>query len=114
MKSKTAELCRLDPKVFKSLCLWINLLINELSLNIIGRQYWPPESLVEQAGGWFEDGLGNIDVTTLLDNFFVYQLGKFCCLVVLWTVQLVSLFGSAVILKHFLQCLTNIDGLESG
>jgi len=72
MESKACELCWLNTKIFESLRRWVNLLVNELSLNFIGRKDGPPESLVEKTSDRFEDTFWKVDVSSMLDDFFVY------------------------------------------
>lgn len=79
VECKAAQFSWLHSKVLECLRGWINPLINEFSLNLIGRDDRPPESFVQEASGWLQDGFGEVDVTTVLDDFLVNQLGDLSC-----------------------------------
>lgn len=90
----------------------VNHLVNELALHLVGGQGVPPQELVGVVREGLEESLGDVDVTALLDDFTVDQLGDFGGGVVLGAVQLEGLAGGAVIMQHSLQSGTDINGLE--
>lgn len=102
----------LHAQVLEGLGCRVNHLVHELALHLIGGQGVPPQELVHVVGEGLEDGLGDVDVTALLDDFTVDQLGDLGGGVVLGTVQLEGLAGGAVIVQHTLQSGTDIDGLD--
>ena len=112
MESQVAKLSRLDSKVLECLCLFVNDLVNEFSFNLISGHSVPPEELVEVVGHWFQQALGNIDMTAMFDDFLVYEFGDLGSGVVLWTVQFIGLRSGIVVLEHDLQGPTDINGLE--
>ena len=99
-------------QVLEGLGCRVNHLVNELALHLVGGQGVPPQELVDVVGVGLEEGLRDVDVTALLDDFTVDQLGDFGGGVVLGAVQLEGLSGSAVIVQHSLQSGTDINGLE--
>ena len=100
-----------NAEVLEGLRCGVDHLVDELTLNLIGRHGVPPEELVEVVSQGLQDGLGEVDVAALLDDFTVNQLGDLRSRVVLGTVQLVSLTGGGVVVQHSLKTLTNVDGL---
>lgn len=112
MKSQAAELGWLNSKVAESLRRWINLLVDKFALDFVGGQDRPPESLVQDLGNWLNDLFRNIDVSAVLDDLLVYKLGNFSCRIILWTVEFKGLRCGAVILKHLLKSLTDVDCLQ--
>jgi hypothetical protein len=113
MECETCELGWFNSKILEGLGSWIDFLVNELALNLVGGENGPPESLVQEAGCRLENTLGEVDVAAVLDDFLINQLGDLCCRVVGWAVQLVGLGCGAVILEHDLQRLTHINSLVS-
>jgi len=112
MKRQTAQLRRLNPQILERLRCRINLLVNELPLYLISGQDRPPERLVQKTSNRLQDRLGEIDMSAVLDDFTVYQLGDLGGGVVLGPVQLICLRGSGVILEHFLEGFTNVDCVD--
>lgn len=104
--------CLLHAQVLERLRLGVNDLVNKLALDLIGRQGVPPEVLVNVVGERFEEGLGNVDVAALLDDFAVDQFGNLGGGIVLGTVQLEGLTSSAVVVQHTLEGATDINGLD--
>lgn len=97
MEGKVADLSRLDSKILECLRIRVDLLVNELPLHLIGTDGGPPEELVEIIGHWLQQGLGNVDVTAVLDDLTVNKLGNLRGGVVLRAVELKSLPSSSVI-----------------
>ena len=100
-----------NAEVLEGLRCGVDHLVDELTLNLIGGHGVPPEELVEVVSQGLQDGLGEVDVAALLDDFTVNQLGDLRSRVVLRTVQLVSLTGGGVVVQHSLKTLTNVDRL---
>lgn len=107
-----ANLTRLNAKVLEGLCSLINNLVVELTLNLISRANGPPKNLVEQSSHGLQDGLGDVNVSPLLEDFPVNQLRDFSCRVVLGAVELKGLGYGVVIVEDLLQSLANIDNLN--
>lgn len=99
-------------EILEGLRRGVNLLVDELALDLIGRHGVPPEVLVEVVGEGFEDGLGDVYVGALLDDFTVHQLGDLRGGVVLRTVELEGLANGAVVVQHLLKGSTDVNGLE--
>lgn len=99
-------------EILEGLGLGVDLLVDELALHLVGGHGVPPEVLVEVVGEGLENGLGDVDVSALLDDFTVHQLGDLRGGVVLGTVELESLTNRAVIVQHLLEGSTDVNGLE--
>lgn len=112
MEQQAADISWLNSEILKGLGRGVNLLIDKFPFDLVGRGDRPPEGLVEDTRNWLEDGLWNVDVSAVLDNFLVHHLGNLSSRIVLGTVEFVSLRSSAIVLEHFLKGLANIDGLE--
>lgn len=104
-----ADLAGLDTEVLERLSLLIDYLINVLHLDLLCRQHWPPEKLVENPGSRLEDLPRNVDVSPLGENLLVDHLGDLGSGVLLGSVQLIDLRGSGVVVKHQLKSVTNVD-----
>ena len=102
----------LHTQVFEGLGFWVDHLVDELALDLVGRQGVPPQVLVDVVGEGLEEGLGDVDVAALLDDFAVDQLGNLGGGVVLGAVKLVGLTGGAVVVQHALERATDINGLD--
>lgn len=102
----------LHAEVLEGLGCRVDDLVDELALHLVGGQSVPPQGLIDVVGEGLEKSLGDVDVTALLDDFTVDQLGDLGGGVVLGTVQLEGLAGSAVIVQHALQSGTDINGLD--
>lgn len=72
----------------------------------------PPENLVENLGDRLEDGLGDVEVTSLLVNLLVDHVGDLLHGVLLRSVELKSLSGRAVVVEDLLEGGTDIDRLH--
>lgn len=101
----------LHAEILERLGLRVNDLVHELTLNLIGGQGVPPEGLVQDTSDGLENGLGNVDVSTLLEDFLVHKLSDLGHAVLLRSVQLVGLASSGVVVKQLLESGTNINGL---
>lgn len=102
----------LHAQVLEGLGIRVDDLVEELALHLIGGQGVPPQELVDVVGEGLEEGLGDVNVTALLDDFTVDQLGDLGGGVVLGAVQLEGLTGGAVVVQHALQSGTDINGLD--
>lgn len=102
----------LHAEVLEGLGCRVDDLVDELALHLVGGQSVPPQGLVDVVGEGLEKSLGDVDVTALLDDFTVDQLGDLGGGVVLGAVQLEGLAGGAVIVQHALQSGTDINGLD--
>ena len=111
MESKLAQLSRLNAKVLERLGRRVNVLVHELPLNLVGGHDRPPEVLVQVVSHGLEHGLGQVDVTSVLDDFAVHQLRNLSRRVVLGSVELVSLSHGAVVVQHMLKSSANVGGL---
>lgn len=109
---EVGNVARFDTKVLECLGLRIDDLINELALDLIGRQRVPPKSLVKHTGDGLENSLWNVEMSPLLKDFLVYHLGDLCHAILLGTVELKGLAGSRVVVQHLLKCHTDINGLH--
>lgn len=112
MEGKVADLRRLNAQVLEGLGSWVDLLVNELPLNLIRTSDWPPDELVEVVGCRLQDKLRNVDMTTVLNDLAVHELGDFSSRVVLWPVQLESLRCGVVVIQHKFKSVGNIDNLQ--
>lgn len=109
MVSPLADVGGLNVQILESLGRLVNYLVVELALNLVGRHDVPPQSLIDDGSRRLEDGFGHVDVSALLEDLTVNQLGDFSHGVLLGTVKLESLGGSVVVPEHLLQSLTDID-----
>lgn len=112
MEGQGAELDRLNVEVLERLGVGVDHLVDELTLHLVGGDGGPPEELVQVVRQRLEDGLGHVDVTAVLDDFAVDQLGNLGGGVVLGAVQLEGLTDGAVVVQHALQSSTDINGLS--
>ena len=112
VESQVSKVSWLNAEVLEGLCVWIDDLVQELTLNLVTRKNWPPKSLVEEGGSWLKNSLWHVDVSAVLVDFLVNQLSNLGCGVVLWAVKLVCLGSSAVILNHLLQSSSDINGVN--
>lgn len=112
MESQVSKVSWLDAEVLEGLRIWIDDLIQELTLNLVTGKDRPPKSLVKESGSWLEDSLWHVDVSAVLVDFLVDQLSDLGCGIVLWSVELVCLRGSVVVLEHFLQSVSDINGMH--
>ena len=101
----------LHAQVLEGLGCGVDLLVEELAFHLVSGHGVPPEILVEVVGEGLEDGFGEVDVTALLDDFAVDQLGDLGGRVVLGSVQLECLTGGSVVVQHALQSGSDVDGL---
>lgn len=62
---------RLDIQILECLGLGIDDLVQVLALDKILREGVPPEQLVHDLGDRLQDGLGDVDVGSLLEDFLV-------------------------------------------
>lgn len=99
-------------EILEGLGRGVDLLVNELALDLVGGHGVPPEVFVEVVGEGLEEGLGNVNVGALLDDFTVDQLGNLRGGVVLGTVELEGLTNGAVIVQHLLKGGTDVNGLK--
>ena len=113
MEGEVAQLSRLNSKILEGLGRLVNLLVYEFPLNLVGRYDRPPEVLVKVVSHGLENRLGQIQVTTVLDDFTVHKLRNLGHGVVLRAVELVGLTYSAVIVQHMLKSRTDIRGLDT-
>lgn len=111
MEGQSAEVDRLNVEILERLGVGVDHLVDELTLHLVGGDGGPPEVLVQVVSQRLEDGLGHVDVTAVLDNFAVDQLGNLGGGVVLGTVQLEGLTDGAVVVQHALQSSTDINSL---
>ena len=93
--------------------LWINHLVDELSLNLIRRDHGPPNK-VKCPSKCLEDGPWKVNVAALLDDFFIHKVGNILHGVHLWPVKLERLSGSRVIVHQGFQAFCNIKNLQVG
>lgn len=112
MESKLAELSGLNPEILERLGRRVNLLVHEFPLNLVGRHDRPPEVLVQVVSHRLEHGLGQVDVTTVLDDFPVHQSGNLSHRVVLGSVELIRLSHCGVVVQHVLESSANVGGLN--
>lgn len=106
-----AELSRLNVQILERLGGRVNVLINELTLNLISRKSRPPQVFVEVVSSGLKNGLRNVDVAAMLDDFLVDNLGDLSSRVLLGTVKLECLRRGIVIVQHALKSSSDIDGL---
>lgn len=111
MESEVGQLRRLNSKILERLRRRVDLLVDKLALDLVGRHGVPPDQLVEVVGSGLQQELGHIEVAAILDDLAVNQLGDFRHRVVLRAVQLESLASGSVIMQHALKSGTDIEGL---
>lgn len=78
MKSVILQFAWLYVQVFECLRLPVNDLVKKFPFNFIRRGRLPPERAIEKLCYWFHYGFWNVDVSTLFENFSVYELGDLC------------------------------------
>lgn len=96
--SESADLSGLNVQIFEGLGRGINLLINELTLNLISGKSGPPKVLVEVVSGRLQDDLWDVDMATVLNDFLVDELSDFGSRVLFWTVEFECLSSGVVII----------------
>merc|ERR1712054_320865 len=109
---KVSNVAGHNVQILKGLGLGVNDLVQELALDLVGRDRPPVEVLVEETSHGFQDGLGDVDVTALLVDLLVDHAGNLRELVLLGTVQLKGLRGRRVVVQHLLQGRTNVNGVN--
>lgn len=102
----------LHAQILEGLGCGVDFLVEELALDLVRGHGVPPDVLVEVVGERLEDGLGDVDVTALLDNFAVDELGNLGGRVVLGSVKLVCLTGGGIVVQHALQSGSDVNGLD--
>lgn len=113
MEGQVAQLRRLYPKILERLRVWVDLLVNELPLHLVGRHGVPPEQFVEVVCSRLQEDLGDIEVTATLDDLAINQLGNLRHGIVLRAVQLESLTSCSIVVQHLLKRGADVDDLES-
>lgn len=111
MISEVGNVTRLNSEVLEGLCLRIDDLVEEFSLNLVSRHGMPPESFVENASHGLQYSLGDIDVSPLLEDFLINHLRNLGHSILLGAVKLESLTSGRVIVEHLFQTCTDVDGL---
>ena len=76
MECEFAKLSWFNFEVLECLRGTVDLLIDEFSLNFVGRNSWPPQHLVKHIGYWLEDALWNVDVPSVLDDLPIDQFAN--------------------------------------
>lgn len=112
VEGEVLQLSRLNPKILEGLGRGVDSLVDEFPLDLIGGDGGPPEVLVQVVSQSLEGTLGQVQVTTALDDFTVHELGNLSGRVVLGTVELIGLTRSGVVVKHVLESSANIRGLD--
>ena len=87
------------------------MLVDVFALHLVGRHGVPPEKLVSPVGGRLQQGLGDVHVTTVFDDFTVNQLGNLGHGVVLRAVQFEGLTSGGVVVEHALETGADVNGL---
>lgn len=68
---------RLNTQILECLGLWIYLLIDEFSFNIIRRYLRPPDEFVVRLCHWRQYALGKIDMSAVLDDLSIDKVSYF-------------------------------------
>jgi hypothetical protein len=77
MKRQVRQFCRFHSKILERLRFLVYLLIHELPVDLVGRvKHLPPQKLIQIMGNRLEEWFWNVDVPSLLDNFFIDKLGN--------------------------------------
>jgi len=92
-----ADVTGLNAQVLECLCCRIDGLVDELAINVLGRQDWPPKCPIEQAGDGLQDCLRDVDMRALFEDFSVDELRDLRGRVVFRPKQLKGLGRCAVI-----------------
>lgn len=93
MVGEVSNVTGLNAQIPESLGLRVDVLVQELTLYLIGSDGSEIEELVEQLGDGFQDSLGDVDVAALLVDFLVNHLGDLTHAVLLGAVELEGLSG---------------------
>ena len=105
------DVTRLDTQILECLGLGINNLIHELTLHQVGRESVPPEHLVQDSGDGLHESLGDIDMSPLLEDFYVHHGGNLGHSILLGAIELKGLADSRLVVEDLLKGSTNIDRL---
>lgn len=112
MESQARDVSRLDVEILERLRRGINLLIDELSLNLLLRHDVPPDQLVQPVRDGLEDGARHVDVAAVLDDFLVDELGNLLGGVELRSVEFEGLGRGAIVVEHLLERMTDVGSVD--
>lgn len=107
-----ADVTRLDTKVLERLGVLIDDLVNVLHLDLLFRDNWPPQQLVQDDSNRLQDLPGHVDVLALVEDFSVDHLGNLGSRVFLGAVQLVGLRSRVVVVEHQFKSMADIDRVD--
>ena len=102
----------LNAEVLEGLGARVDDLVHELSNDLVSATDGPPEELVQEICKRAHDLVRNVDVPPGLEDFAVHHFLELSHLVLLWSVELVRLSGSAVVVEHLLESLADINGVD--
>lgn len=106
------ELGRFHVEVSERLRAAVDDLVQTLLLHLVGAQDRPPDHLVQVVQHGLEQPLRQVDVSALLDDFSIHDLGDLGHAVVRGTVELERLSGGGVVVADALESLANVNGLD--
>lgn len=112
VEGEVADLRRFNVEVLECLGCWINMLVDELLLDLIGGNGSPPKVLVEVRCKRFHKAFRDVDMFSLFDDFLIDKLRDLSGGIVLWSVQLVGLASGCVIVEHIFESSSNINCLH--
>lgn len=108
---EVGDIRRLHAEILEGLGLGVDHLIHKLTLDLVGREGVPPEIAVEKTSDGLQEGLGNVDVSSLLEDLLVNHGSNLGQAVLLGSVELKGLTSGTVIVENSLQSSANIDRL---
>lgn len=112
MVCQITQLGRLDAQILERLGSLLNRLVERFLFELVGRHDGPPDDFVEVVEDRFEEGFGQVDVSSFFEDFPVDELGDLGHGVIRWTVEFEGLADRGVVVADFLESFTDIDGLE--
>lgn len=112
MEGQVRQLGRFHAQICERLRRFIDLLIDEFPFNLVGRvENLPPQKLVQIMSHRLKQPFGDIDVSPLLDDFFVNQLSDLGHGVISGSIKLESLTRRRVIKRDLLERFPHVNGL---
>lgn len=109
---QVSELCRFHVQVLERLRATINDLVQTLLLHLVGTQDRPPYHLVQVVQHGLEQPFRQVDVSALLYDFSIHNLGDFSHAVVRGTVEFKGLSGGGIVVADPLESFADVNGLD--
>lgn len=112
MEGQLSQISRLNTKVGESFGIFVDNLIQAFLFELISASDRPPDELIQIMQSGTQDCFGQVDVSSLVDDFTVDQLSYLGHAVVGWAVELKGFTGSGVVVADLFEGNADIDGLD--